>query len=76
MWRYVFYSSTGYPMYDGFDDSSTFMSKEIALAFADHYDKPVCLSDFKSVYPSVCLFWFFVYLPIFCFSVSSLQASV
>lgn len=70
MWRYVFYSSTGYPMYDGFDDSSTFMSKEIALAFADHYDKPVCLSDFKSVYPSVCLFFFFclsAYLLFFCF---------
>ena len=34
----------GYPMYDGFDDSSTFMSKEIALAFAENYDKPVGLS--------------------------------
>ena len=34
----------GYPMYDGFDDSSTFMSKEIAIAFADNYDKPVGLS--------------------------------
>ena len=31
-------------MYDGFDDSSTFMSKEIAIAFADNYDKPVGLS--------------------------------
>ena len=30
-------------MYDGFDDSSTFMSKEIAVAFAENYDKPVCL---------------------------------
>ena len=31
-------------MYDGFDDSSTFMSKEVATAFAENYDKPVCLS--------------------------------
>ena len=30
-------------MYDGFDDSSTFMSKKIAVAFTDNYDKPVCL---------------------------------
>ena len=36
-------SCLGYPMYDGFDDSSTFMSKEVASAFADNYDKPVCL---------------------------------
>jgi hypothetical protein len=28
---------TGTPMWDGFDDSSTFMSKEIAVAFARHY---------------------------------------
>ena len=30
----------GYPMYDGFDDSSTFMSREIVLAFAEHYPEP------------------------------------
>ena len=30
----------GYPMYDGFDDSSTFMSREIVLAFAKHYPEP------------------------------------
>jgi hypothetical protein len=24
-------------MYDGFDDSSTFMSREVAEVFADHY---------------------------------------
>ena len=28
---------TGTPMWDGFDDSSTFMSKEVAVAFAQHY---------------------------------------
>ena len=28
---------TGTPMWDGFDDSSTFMSKEVAAAFAQHY---------------------------------------
>jgi hypothetical protein len=28
---------TGTPMFDGFDDSSTFMSGTIALAFANHY---------------------------------------
>ena len=39
----------GYPMYDGFDDSSTFMSKEIAIAFADNYDKPVGLIVLVSV---------------------------
>ena len=42
-------SCLGYPMYDGFDDSSTFMSKEIAIAFAENYDKPVCLSVLVSV---------------------------
>lgn len=31
---------TGTPMYDGYDDSSTFMSKEVALAFALHYPEP------------------------------------
>ena len=36
-------SCLGYPMYDGFDDSSTFMSKEVAIAFAENYDKPVGL---------------------------------
>lgn len=28
---------TGSPMYDGFDDSSTFMSKDVALVFINHY---------------------------------------
>lgn len=28
---------TGTAMFDGFDDSSTFMSKDVALAFANHY---------------------------------------
>lgn len=28
---------TGFSMWDGFDDSSTFMSREITQAFADHY---------------------------------------
>jgi hypothetical protein len=27
----------GYEMFDGFDDSSTFMSREVAEVFADHY---------------------------------------
>jgi hypothetical protein len=31
----VFRTGTG--MFDGFDDSSTFMTKEVAMAFADHY---------------------------------------
>jgi len=31
---------TGTPMYDGYDDSSTLMSKEVALAFAKHYPEP------------------------------------
>ena len=30
----------GYPMYDGFDDSSTFMSREVVTAFAGHYPEP------------------------------------
>jgi hypothetical protein len=30
---------TGTGMFDGFDDSSTFMTREVALAFADHYGK-------------------------------------
>lgn len=28
---------TGTGMFDGFDDSSTFMTRDVALAFADHY---------------------------------------
>jgi hypothetical protein len=28
---------TGWPLWDGFDDSSTIMSREIAQVFADHY---------------------------------------
>lgn len=31
---------TGTAMFDGFDDSSTFMSKEVAVAFANHYWEP------------------------------------
>lgn len=29
---------TGTAMFDGFDDSSTFMTRDVALAFANHYD--------------------------------------
>lgn len=32
---------TGAPMFDGFDDSSTLMSREVALAFAEHYPTTV-----------------------------------
>ena len=55
-------------MYDGFDDSSTFMSKEIAVAFAENYEKPVrlcvlCLPFLKNMYQAICLivylFFFF-----------------
>jgi len=34
--RHSFRTGTG--MFDGFDDSSTFMTRDIALAFANHYD--------------------------------------
>ena len=59
-------------MYDGFDDSSTFMSKEIAIAFAENYEKPVslcvlCLPLLKNMYQAICLT---IYLIIFFQSVS------
>ena len=31
---------TGYTLFDGFDDSSTIMTKDIAIAFAQHYPEP------------------------------------
>ena len=34
--RHSFRTGTG--MFDGFDDSSTFMTRDVALAFANHYD--------------------------------------
>ena len=39
----VWHRYSGTPMYDGFDDSSTFMSGSIALLFAQHYPSPVSM---------------------------------
>ena len=49
---------TGWPLWDGFDDSSTIMSREIAQVFADHYPSddlnckwlPVCLTGCLAVW--------------------------
>jgi hypothetical protein len=43
----------GYEMFDGFDDSSTFMSREIAEVFADHYLEEV-LENLPSLLSMLC----------------------
>ena len=64
----------GYPMYDGFDDSSTFMSKEVAVAFADNYDKPVCLSVLVSAV--CCTLVILITLSIYLYIYVSIYLSV
>ena len=60
--QYLLSFRTGTPMYDGFDDSSTIMSKDIAMAFMKHYPGDGFNCDFlleksNSVHEYMFLSW-------------------
>lgn len=47
---------TGTAMFDGFDDSSTFMTRDVALAFANHYDTDLRCSQVMD-YPNSTIWY-------------------